>query len=310
MKVSDFTQLLEYPGRLSTPLQIHQLDEVLAAYPWFQAARAMHLKGLKNLNSYKYNQALKLTAALTTDREVLFDFITSEVFNQNEIADAISGKASLKQMEVITEEVFPDSEQSATVLEPTEEGALPQSSKDADKILNPHLFAAADPNIALQLKEEAAAQKAKEELKLGQPLSFKKDERHSFSQWLQLTRLQTLDEPTPEMANSKSESNALENVDREKKFELIDRFIATNPKIIPNRDSEESPKRVQTAPELDKKELMTETLARIYLEQGKFKKALQAYRILILKYPEKSSFFADQIKAVEKLQDVKNKKSP
>jgi cytochrome c-type biogenesis protein CcmH/NrfG len=55
---------------------------------------------------------------------------------------------------------------------------------------------------------------------------------------------------------------------------------------------------------------MTETLARIYLEQGKYKEALQAYRILILKYPEKSSFFADQIKAVEKLRDVKNKKTP
>jgi lipopolysaccharide biosynthesis regulator YciM len=46
---------------------------------------------------------------------------------------------------------------------------------------------------------------------------------------------------------------------------------------------------------------MTETLARVYLQQKNYKKAIQAYKILILKNPEKSGFFADQIRAVEKL---------
>jgi hypothetical protein len=54
--------------------------------------------------------------------------------------------------------------------------------------------------------------------------------------------------------------------------------------------------------------LMTETLARIYLEQKNYEKALQSYKILSLKYPEKSSLFADQIKAIKKLQE-KNKNS-
>ena len=54
--------------------------------------------------------------------------------------------------------------------------------------------------------------------------------------------------------------------------------------------------------------LMTETLARIYLEQKNYEKALQSYKILSLKYPEKCSLFADQIKAIKKLQD-KNKNS-
>jgi hypothetical protein len=47
---------------------------------------------------------------------------------------------------------------------------------------------------------------------------------------------------------------------------------------------------------------MTETLARIYLEQKKYQKAIQAYEILILKYPEKSSFFANQISDIKALQ--------
>jgi hypothetical protein len=53
--------------------------------------------------------------------------------------------------------------------------------------------------------------------------------------------------------------------------------------------------------------LMTETLARIYVEQKNYKKAIQSYKILSLKYPEKSSFFANQIMAVEQLQEQNNK---
>ena len=51
---------------------------------------------------------------------------------------------------------------------------------------------------------------------------------------------------------------------------------------------------------------MTETLARIYLEQKNYDKAIKSYKILSLKYPEKSSFFADQIKAVKQLQENNN----
>ncbi len=51
--------------------------------------------------------------------------------------------------------------------------------------------------------------------------------------------------------------------------------------------------------------LMTETLAKVYLEQKKYENAMQAYKILSLKYPEKSGFFADQIKSIQILQ--KNK---
>ena len=48
---------------------------------------------------------------------------------------------------------------------------------------------------------------------------------------------------------------------------------------------------------------MTETLARIYVRQKKYARAIEAYRILMLKNPKKSGYFADQIRELEKLKE-------
>ena len=53
-------------------------------------------------------------------------------------------------------------------------------------------------------------------------------------------------------------------------------------------------------------ELMTETLAKVFVKQKRYTKALQAYQILGLKYPEKNSFFADQTKEIKRLQKLKD----
>lgn len=303
MKVSDFTYLLQDPQSVSTPEQTAQLEEVLAAYPYFQSARALYLRGLKNLNSFKYNQALKYAAACSADREVLFDLITSEEFLQNRIADSISGKKPVREQEIITEEVVPSEELSTDLVGKEEDSPLPRNTKEAEKILDPKLFRSKDPGDekALQPTGEGRG----DSLQLGSPLEFTRSERHSFSEWLQLTNMK---KSPGEEASGENDPSATETApDREKKFEMIDRFIARNPKIVPGEPGA-SDVDIKRSLKLDKKELMTETLARVYLEQGKYKKAIQAYRILSLKYPKKSSFFADQIKAVEKLRAGKSDK--
>ncbi|MDO7703651.1 MAG: hypothetical protein MUQ01_05640, partial [Flavobacteriaceae bacterium] len=85
------------------------------------------------------------------------------------------------------------------------------------------------------------------------------------------------------------------------KIELIDTFLKNKPKIPPLSSKAET-ENLSKEIKFNKEELMTETLAKVYVKQGKFKKALLAYKILSLKYPEKNSFFADQIKAIKDLQ--------
>lgn len=51
----------------------------------------------------------------------------------------------------------------------------------------------------------------------------------------------------------------------------------------------------------------TETLAKIYLKQKRYDRALEIFKTLSLKYPEKNVYFADQIRFLEKLiQNIKN----
>ncbi len=309
MNVSDFTYLLQHPDKVVGPVQTNQLEDVLEEYPYFQAARILHLKGLKNLNSFKYNNALKVAAAYTADRDILFDFITSQEFLQNSIADTISGKtAPLGEQEIVSEEVLPNPKTDTALIEDSEDKPLPRSAKDAETILDPSLFKSKDPKVDKTIAE--AKKKAEKELELGKPLPFTKKEKYSFGEWLQLTSLKSIKKKSPKQKDSAYEEireirfPLEEDTLKKKKFELIDKFIEDNPKIVPKENSA-SKVNIKEFTRFDKNELMTETLAKVYLEQKKYKKAIQAYKILSLKYPEKSGSFADRIKAVEKLQQEK-----
>ena len=88
MNTQKYTSLLARPQDISAE-EVKELDAILEAYPYFQSARALQLKGLKIQNSFKYNDALKVTAAHTIDRDILFEYITSPTFTQHEISGLI-----------------------------------------------------------------------------------------------------------------------------------------------------------------------------------------------------------------------------
>ena len=80
---------------------------------------------------------------------------------------------------------------------------------------------------------------------------------------------------------------------------LIDKFLQSDQKLNLNKEIEDID--ITKNSKISKKEFMTETLAKIYFKQEKYSKAIKAYEILSLKYPEKIILFANQIKKIKKI---------
>ena len=287
MNLTDYTYLINKPDAINER-QNSALEKIIEDFPYFQSARILRLKHLYNQDSFKYNYALKVAAAFTTDRSVLFDFITSSNFVtiQNGLYDQKVAELlniNVVESEHLVQEVFVNS--------------LEQS-------------------IKLSIKEAVGTsdESIESKLEIGKHLEFSANEKHSFQEWLQLSRFKPI-ERTPGNATraegeldgvklSASKETSSEEIDRKIKAAIIDKFIENNPKIPPI-NKEANPFLSEFVFE-DKSYLMTETLAKVYLEQKKFSKAIQAYEILILKYPEKSSFFANRISDIKNLQQNNN----
>jgi hypothetical protein len=206
VRTMEFIKLLKNPENIDQE-QLSYLRSIIDNYPYIQSSRAIYLKGLKKSGSFKFDKELKITAAHTTHRNVLFDYI-------NDI--------------------------------------------DSSKIDN---------------KNEKETHKTSTNKK-------------SFSEWLSLSNVSPIDR-----------SN--ENVSKSTDSAMINDFIEKNPKIGSSKTSLDI--KNDNLIFNEQETLMTETLAEIYLSQNNFDKAIQSYKILSLKYPEKSGFFADQINKIKKI---------
>lgn len=340
MKVEQFIQLIEDPF-LADEKSISELQQLIGNYPYFQTAHLLYAKALENSNHVNYYQALKKTAVVAGDRKVLYNLITrkkavppamtveepelkynepvekTEVEKPEEKTDVkenLNDISLLENIELVSkQEEETKAEPVAEIIEKPvvkeEEEKLKiapldteEKTESIDELISRQAVTSLMEKEVLKVTEIDKGLKKDIELK---PEKLNKNEPHSFTEWLKGMQQKAIEETREKPVEKPVEKQAEKPVDVKKasKISLIDEIIKKEPRISKLNTEKNFYSAVDNARSsvLEDENLVTETLAKIYSIQGNYSKAIRAYEILCLKYPEKSVYFASLI------QEIKNK---
>ncbi|MDO5510619.1 MAG: tetratricopeptide repeat protein [Weeksellaceae bacterium] len=318
---------------LKNPLANHSdklftLEESVKEYPFFQAGWAILCRNLGEENSEIPSKILEQTAIRTAEREQLYRFVhyTSPTTPEQESVGKKSPSTHQVQIEKSNTPVaYHAPEPPVIESKPVEEEvAIPTHEQKTEKI---ETSSDESQNLAPQesnanLEDTSGNQTiAQSDIPKQQSSQESEDEEtptssatRSFTDWLHKsdskleskTKEDAKDKETKVEESSETSEKLLNDPVQEDtevlgKFKIIEEFLEKNPKITPVR--EYRPTASNPNVQAGMTHLMTETLANIYLEQKKYDKAIKAFTILRLKYPEKSGYFADRIKEIKELQN-------
>ncbi|MGQ9620632.1 MAG: hypothetical protein ACUVTX_06550 [Bacteroidales bacterium] len=333
----DFLGLMNNTGEIDRAA-ITELKELVEIYPWFQSAHLLLLKGLHNTGDVKFDNQLKQSALSLGSREVLYYLLhpvaTEKTVTEkppvkdielSEIPDSMqvvidTGKNSEEIIRMLEREAenaaiisgagAKDRESPVVITndsEIDESGTVRIIYNEGDeKVEEAVIFI--DPSIStdgrydlLELDESSTISEVPEEI----PGRIQVEEQHGVQEESPAKIHLEISDETPVEITAGIEQT--EPVSGEKSAEisqadLIDRFILINPKIEPAREKKDEPVIDISKPYTEAQSgFVTETLAKIYVRQGYYSKAMDIYEKLSLKYPEKSSYFASQIEEIKKL---------
>jgi hypothetical protein len=305
MNRNDFLNLIGNTVPVNRQM-ISEVYDLINIFPYFQSAHLLLLKGLYNSQDVKFENQLKNSAIHVASREKLYWLLNSVSLTAPATTDTINvtENATVSDQELVTDtqqtviESAKNSELMISEIEKDSDEEKISSQKDEGQFPGHSVLIAAEPDasepsVVIFLQEE---DNSPSEDKI-----FFMDPGFAVPEQSDLLEL---DMNEDQSYSSEDEETSVENNEWRKGWqhqsELIDKFIIANPRIEPNKDKTYIQNNDLSKPFVEEEGgLVTETLAKIYVSQGYYSKALDIYEKLSLKFPEKSSYFASQIEKVK-----------
>lgn len=298
MNKQQFYQWIDNPHLLNEET-LKQLNEVVQEYPFFQAARMLLIKNLHNLEHIRFNVELKTAAAHIANRRQLYELVHKirKTEEHLHIPESVTPAESKKPV-VPTAQPKP--------LQTTEiKSTTNNEVKDYFDVSDDLTAFVAPATGVMEAAEEQillpSADLLEYDMDIKQshysietelpPIDLSDDNNYSFSDWLNQMR----------HLRQSSRQEAAASPKQTKTANLIDNFLSQNnvritPKAVETQE-QIAQKVKQSETEID--DLPSETLAKIYIQQKHFGKAINIFEKLRLKYPEKSTYFATRISELE-----------
>ncbi|HOZ86414.1 MAG TPA: hypothetical protein PL029_01590 [Bacteroidia bacterium] len=313
MQPAELLKYIENPQSLSKQ-SVKQLQKLVNDFPYFQPAHILLSMAAKKWDASAYQQSLKKTAIVVTNRAHLFKLI-----HQFEIEALPQVKEITETIpEVKIEETKAESgAHELNILKATEVSAEQAQEEKNTPAIKPAL----NPEEILELEignQVVNAFVEKEILKTNELNRPRPKEAESFVEWLSLLKKnngQSYQQIEEQVQAEKQRHRTLKPKEeksippetpanlnkKEKNRALIDKIIESSPGIIRSKEDQKFFAAEIKAKEslLENEHLVTETLARIYALQGSVNKAVRAYEILSLKFPQKSAYFATLIEKLK-----------
>lgn len=262
--------------------QFIPLEKLVKEYPYSQPVRMLDLKSSTSKSAKDFQQRLWLAAFYATDRNVLRNFIEEGKLPTDTKRKVISSTQSKKPV--------------AKKIPAEKTQHVSHKTIDADQ-LRKEVIA----NLTLLQQTKSSFLKLAE-LEDAQPIKKPVKKLRSKKKPIEKRKLdgeQTI-EKKPAARNATSIDNTVNPPKKNTKKELIDKFIANKPSITRNKMPSKNQSDLSKTSSQLKEDLVSENLAVIFAKQGKTDKAIEIYKKLIWKFPQKKASFAAQIEELKK----------
>lgn len=274
MTTKQLNNWIETPELLNKE-SLEVLRQILESHPYFQTVRLLYLRNLYLLHDERFGAELRKAALHITDRRILFnlfylDAAISLIVEEKDCSDKVveSDKEpnidrTLQLIDTFLSERHTEPKKTLTYATVSDYSLLIE--KELQEKNTEAVIQEVNPSTNMDLENR---------LITTEQIAIEASEEPTIEQEQEQAGEFIADQETPTQTKDKGEKQEL---DEEEKEDSPDLNI------------------------YDEEECLTETLAKIYIRQHKFSKALEIFKKLSLKYPKKSAYFADQIRFLEKL---------